>query len=250
MDDYTLHGNFTLPSMGKVYAVEVNPSVTLRSMTTAEEMRRLNPSDRPFQTMASIIDDCIIGNVGISSYDMCLADYQFLLFRLRQVTYGSRYELSTVCSYCGSTNGGEIDLNQFEVVPYYDGLLSLLEVDLPVSKRHVSLRMQTPRLMDDVSVRSKDMRQKARDAVDPSFLLSLSTLIKSVDGNNFDPIQSESFVKNLPMKDTNKLIKAIDNFNEGIGLKTELFTTCDICGLDYTSPFRLTSDFFRPTDDE
>lgn len=249
-NEYTLTGDFTLPSQGKVYVANVNPNVTLRSMTTADEMRRLNPSDRPFQTMASIIDDCLVVKPGISAYDMCLADYQFLLFRLREVTYGSNYELSTVCPYCGSTNSGSINLGQFEVINYYDGLMSLLEVDLPVTKKHVSLRMQTPRIMDDVSIRSKDIRKKAKDIGDPAFLLSLTALVRAVDGVAIDPIQAEDFVRNLPMKDTNKLISAIDKFNEGIGFKTELTTTCDICGLDYNSPFRISGDFFRPEDDE
>lgn len=248
--EYTLTGDFTLPSRGKVYVANVNPNVTLRSMTTADEMRRLNPSDRPFQTMASIIDDCLVAKPGISAYDMCLADYQFLLFRLREVTYGTEYSLSTTCPYCGSVNTGSINLEQLEVVEYYDGLMSLLEVDLPISKKHVSLRMQTPRILDDVNVRSKDIRKKAKDIGDPAFLLSLTAAIKSVDGIVIDPIQAEDFVRNLPMKDTNKLVSAIDKFNGGIGLKTELTTTCDICGLDYTSPFRINADFFRPGEDE
>ena len=29
--------------------------------------------------ICEIIDDCIVDDIGISTYDMCLADYQFLL---------------------------------------------------------------------------------------------------------------------------------------------------------------------------
>ena len=248
--EYTLTGNFTLPSMGKVYTAEVNPNITLRSMTTAEEMRRLNPSDRAFQTMASIMDDCMVEKPGISAYNMCMADYQFLLFKLREVTYGTNYELSTVCPYCGSTNLGEINLSDFEVVPYSDDVMKYLEVELPVTKKHLTLRMQTPRLIDDVSARAKEIRKKAKGVGDPAFLLSMTSLIRTIDGKEVDVIEAEDFVRNLPMRDTNKISSSVDKFNEGMGLKTDLSCTCDICGLDYTSPFRITGEFFRPTRDE
>ena len=38
MADYTLRGTYTLPSLGKIYGYDnINPEVTLRSMTTVEE---------------------------------------------------------------------------------------------------------------------------------------------------------------------------------------------------------------------
>ena len=81
--DYTLTGNYVLPSLGKIYNCDVNPNVKLRSMTVAEEMKRLNSSDRPYKNLADIIDDCLIDKPGISSYDMCLGDFQYLLHKLR-----------------------------------------------------------------------------------------------------------------------------------------------------------------------
>ena len=78
--DYTLTGTYTLPSLGKVYGdKKINPEITLRSMTTEEEMKRLNPSDKPYKVMADIIDACMIEKPGISSYDMCIGDYQSVI---------------------------------------------------------------------------------------------------------------------------------------------------------------------------
>jgi hypothetical protein len=91
MNNITIQEQFKLPSNGLVYQTKVNPIVHLRSMTTAEEMRRLQPSDSPYWTICSIIDDCGALDSGISSYDMCLGDYQYLLYMLRVVTHGSNY---------------------------------------------------------------------------------------------------------------------------------------------------------------
>ena len=61
MTNCPVTGSYTLPSLGKVYGdKQINPEVTLRSMTTAEEMKRLNPSDRAYKVLADIIDDCLI----------------------------------------------------------------------------------------------------------------------------------------------------------------------------------------------
>ena len=47
MTEFTIANEYTLPSQGKVYEREINPNFKLRSMTTVEEMKRLNHSDRP-----------------------------------------------------------------------------------------------------------------------------------------------------------------------------------------------------------
>ena len=75
MKDYNISENFILPSKGKIYTENINPDVTLRSMTTADEMKRLSPSEFPYKKMSTIIDDCIIEDLPLSAYDMCIGDY-------------------------------------------------------------------------------------------------------------------------------------------------------------------------------
>ena len=77
MTDYTIVNEFTLPSQGLVYNKEINPRVKLRSMTTAEEMKRLNHSERPYRLMAEVINDCIVDNTGIDVYDLCILIISF-----------------------------------------------------------------------------------------------------------------------------------------------------------------------------
>lgn len=77
---FTITEDCTLPSLGLVYSKPVNPNVKLRSMTTEEEMRRLAHTERPYKVLCDIIEDCIVGDkLGISVYDVCLGDYQYLL---------------------------------------------------------------------------------------------------------------------------------------------------------------------------
>lgn len=250
MEDFTITGTYTLPSLGKVYSGNVNPDVTIRSMVTADEQKRLNPSDRPYKVMANIIDDCMIDKPNISAYDMCLGDYQYLLHKLRVVTYGTDYTLSTTCPWCGSVNEDTINLDEMGVSIYSDEIKELFELDLPRSKKHITLKMQTPRILDDITVRAKELRKRySSEAGDSAFLLNIQSVIDTIDGKRMDAVQLEDFVRKLPMMDTNKIANTVDKINNAIGLNTGLECTCDVCGLDYTSPFRVTSEFFRPTND-
>ena len=94
--DYTIMEGYELPSKGKIYAENVNPHIELRSMTARDEMKRLSPSSTPLKTLADIIEDCFIEKPAIHVYDMCLGDYEYLLHRLRIVTYGDSYK--SVCN--------------------------------------------------------------------------------------------------------------------------------------------------------
>ena len=99
--NYTIAESYVLPSRGLIYDIPVKAEVKIRSMTTEEEMRRQAPSDTPYKVMCDIIEECLIEKPGISVYDMCLGDYQFLLHKLRVVTYGTEYKMMVTCPNCG-----------------------------------------------------------------------------------------------------------------------------------------------------
>ena len=79
--EYTIAEEYELPSKGKVYSKEVNPKVKLRSMTTEEEMKRLGHSPYVYKMFSELIDDCLVEKPNISTYDMCLGDYQYLFYK-------------------------------------------------------------------------------------------------------------------------------------------------------------------------
>lgn len=249
MTDYSIAEEYTLPSLGKVYSQDVNPVVKIRSMTTEEEMKRLAPSDKAYKNLCEVIDDCLVENPGISSYDMCLADYQFLLHKLRIVTYGPKYENISVCPYCQSDNESVTDLSSLEVVNYNEQeFAKCLEFTLPKTNKNIRIRMQTPRMIDDINERTKELRKKSKGtAGDSAFLFTLQALIDTVDGVKLDPVKREDFVRALPMMDTNFIMKHAEKLVESFGLKTTVSHKCPICGLDYTANFRITKEFFGPS---
>lgn len=245
--DYINAESFTLPSLGKVYTQKVNPEIKLRSMTTTEELKRLSPSENQYQNLCEIIDDCMVEDCEISSYDMCLADYQFLLHKLRIVTYGVDYQTVTKCPYCGSTNERTINLDELEVRQYDDDFRKYYTVNLPKTGKIVHLKMQTPRMIDVATKEAKEYKQKHKEAkFDETFIISMSYMIDTINEKKIDAIKKREWLRSLPMQDTNYLVQYATKLNDTLGIVSELSTDCGYCGLDYRSPFRYGADFFRP----
>lgn len=248
--EYTLSEYCTLPSEGKIYKKEVNPQVHLRSMTTEEEMRRLSPTNTPYKTLCDIIDRCMVEPIGISSYDLCLGDYQYLLHRLRVVTYGTEYPSSSICPLCGTLNKVKLDLDEIPVIKYDESINNYTEVTLPISKKVITLKYQTPRDIDDIELEEKEFKSKnAESTINIKYLIALRHIIEAVDGKHYDKTKLDFFLRGLNMRDTNLLYQYATKLTEGIGLDTKIKNKCTNpkCGVDYNTSFRITNEFFGPT---
>jgi len=243
----TIQEEYSLPSKGMLYGQKFDPLVKLRSMTVAEEMKRLTATDYPYKTMSEIIDDCILNKLPISAYDMCLGDYQYLLHKLRVVTYGPDYKLTMACPFCGELFDFTLDLDSLEVHEYDDEVPELLQVDLPASKHLITLRLQTPRELDRIENKKKDMKKQFPDMkTDPTLLLNIESLIDTIDGQPINVATIQNFVESLPMRDTNILLQRANKLNEKVGVETMITAHCPNCNHDVIAPFRFTNEFFRP----
>lgn len=244
----TIKEDFELPSKGKIYGKKFDPSFSLRSMTVEDEMKRLAPSQNPYKSMAEIIESCLAEKFPIPVYDLCLGDYTYLLHKLRVVTYGADYNLRFTCPYCGESEVVTINLDDMEVEEYNDKIKEMMSVKLPVTGYEVKLRFQTPRDLDRINREARKMKEDFPDMVgDPTILLTLQSLIDSVDGESIDPIMIRETLKKLPMKDTNVISQAATKLNSFIGIKTDLHLKCSKCGGEVDTPFRYTNEFFGPT---
>lgn len=251
---YTITEDVSLPSKGLVYKNnKVNPNFKLRSMTTQEEMIRLAPTERPYKSLCDVIDACIVGDVkpGISSYDMCLGDYHYLLNKLRIVTYGSNYKVSAFCPYCQAINNEVVELENMKMLEFDEKVVGQMEITLPVTGKLVKLKLQTPRSIDNIAIKKKElMKESPEMETDPTVLFTLINVIDTVDGVVMDPMKLNAWIRNLPMRDSNKILNAVRKVNDKIGYDLTLNFKCKSCGLDYTNSFRISNEFFGPTDDE
>ena len=244
----TIQEDFILPSKGLMYNKPFDPHVRLRSMTVEDEMRRLSPSKTPYKTLCEIIDSCLIEKLPISSYDLYLCDYIYLLHKLRIVTYGPDYVIKFTCPKCGNEETIHINLDELEISEYNEKIKDFFTVKLPKTGYTVKLRMQTPRDLDKINLEAEDMK-KANPELDwdPSQLLTLRSLIESFDGGVIDIALINETLKKLPMMDANILSKAAGELQGKVGLKNTMHIDCSKCDYSVDAPFLYTSEFFGPT---
>ena len=248
-NDYTIMEGYELPSKGKIYAKAVNPHIELRSMTARDEMKRLSPSSTPLKTLADIIEGCCVEKPAIPVYEMSLGDYEFLLHKLRIVTYGEDYKVALRCLLCGENIETTTKLDQLDVNEYDEDEISELQTfTLPRSKRIVTLNFMSPRIMEETEARVKDMKRKYKTAtIDFETLVKLQMNIDLVDGEKKSDIELEKFITDMPAADLQKILNNIDRLNRTIGLNNVLYLTCPKCGEEISTFFRFGPEFFRPT---
>jgi len=247
--NYTVAEGYELPSKGKIYDVPVDPHVELRSMTARDEMKRLSPSSTQFKKLADIIEGCMIEKPKVHVYDMALGDYEFLLHKLRIVTYGTKYKMTLSCPHCLEAFETEANLEQLQVNDFDETKFEELRyITLPVSGDKVKLRFQTPRILDEIDLQVKEAKRKYRTAdIEFDLLYLLKAAIDEVNGEKMDPLKIEQYINNLPAKDMTKIVNGLDALNACVGLDSTLFVDCPKCGGEVKTFFRFGSEFFRPT---
>lgn len=247
--NYTIGECTTLPSGGVIYGAGVTAQIELRSMTARDEMKRLAPSTSQFKTLADIIEGCMIEKPAIHVYDMALGDYEYLLHRLRIVTYGDEYKMTLRCPYCGEYTDATAHLEELRLKEFdFEAFKAAQTIVLPRSGCTVTLNFQTPRILDENEIYVKDMKRRFKDAeVDFTLMSILMSAIDTVDGMHMDSVKLEAFVNKLPALDMTKILNAIEVLNSQIGIDNSIVIGCSKCGGEVPTSFRFGSEFFRPT---
>lgn len=247
--NYTIGEGMELPSKGLIYDKPVNAYIELRSMTARDEMKRLSPSPARFKILADIIEDCMIEKPAVHVYDMALGDYEYLLHRLRIVTYGDEYKVAVKCLSCGEITETVAHLEELEVVPFdHAKFEELSTIKLPKKGDTVTIKFQTPRILDEMEAEIKELKRKFKSAeVSFDLLVLLKNIIDTVNGTKLTSSQLETYINNLPALDMTKLVNAVDELNALIGIKNDLVVTCSKCGGEVPTYFRFGPEFFRPT---
>ena len=247
--DYTIMEGYELPSKGKIYLENVNPHIELRSMTARDEMKRLSPSSTPLKTLADIIEGCCVEKPGIHVYDMSLGDYEFLLHKLRIVTYGEDYKVTLRCPECGEVIETVAKLGQLQIKEFKEEEVRQFQTfSLPKSGHNITLNFMSPRMTEEIEAKVKDMKRRYKNAtIDFGILVKLLMNIDLVDGEKKSETELEKIVTELPALDLQKILNNIETLNQQIGLENELFLTCPKCGEEISTFFRFGPEFFRPT---
>lgn len=255
-NEFVIAENYTLPSNGLVYDRKVNPEIKLRSMTVREEMRRMNISSdgTTYKGLADVIDSCLVEKPGISAYDLSVGDFQFLLHKLRIVTFGPDYKVSVTCPYCGRETEVDFNLENLELTTLKDfDYNKEMFLELPYSKKVIELNVITPRILDQISLDVARVERQSRKAGEVvvknewTLLFQLIRAIKTVDGVALSETEKETFCNKLVGRDYNAILNRLDELDNLYGLSSAMKIGCEKCGMTINTTFRFTREFYRPS---
>ena len=255
MADYTIAEEYELPSKGQIYAVPFDGKVKLRSMTVQEEMKRQNQGKSLNKTLCEIIDDCLITKLPISCYDLAVPDYEYLLHKLRVVTYGVDYKMIVGCPHCGTQQTIKANLDELTVKPVnLEDYRKLLSFTLPVCKKEIKLRIPSCRLQDTIQDKVEEFNEQIVNSGsdfkgDMSPVFTLETMIESVDGAKMSYIELQQLIKRMSAADYNYIVQKMEKVNTAFGLDKKIDLKCNKCGGKFSTFFRFSTEFFRPSID-
>lgn len=248
MEMDVMKGTYKLPSLGKLN--KIADSVTLRSMTTGEELLRLDATGTEAnRVFCDIIDRCVENPQGFKSYYIPIQDQVFLIYKLRTLTYGSKYPVTLYCPHCGSYVKMNVDLDELPIT-YMDmeEFSKINEFKLPKCGDTIVQKVVTPSLQDEIDKCILDMKEKVGRTLKPSEVLmeKLSIRIKSVNGEVMVPQMTKQYISSLCAIDFQTL-RTHDSYLKTFGLQTTgLSRRCPECGLEFKFALPLTKEFFEP----
>lgn len=248
MFDYTtIKETFTLPSKGRFYK-DAPAQVTLRSMTTQEDMELLGYSDNEYKKLCDVIDACMLGGYPVSSYDMVLGDYEFLLHKLRVVTFGPDYNMIVQCPNCKQLVKSKTNLDDLQVIELDEESIGNREITLPITKQVVKLSFQTPRMLDRIKDQAKEYKKnKKTTGVNYELLFRIMSFIIKIDNESKDEVALEQWVTKLPLRDALYIVQKGEELNRKVGLDTSLIAKCTECGYEIPTRFQFQPEFLSPT---
>ena len=246
-DSIAIKETFTLPSKGKMYGEGAPAEITLRSWSTLEEMEILGHAENEYKKLCNIIDACIVDKYPISSYDMVLGDYEFLLHKLRTITMGNEYPMLIQCPNCKRIVSAKTDLDDEEVLEFDADKIGNREITLPVSKKVVKLSFQTPRMLDMIKQRAEEFKKKKKtQGVSYEVLFKAISFVSKIDNETLDEVSLEQAIINLPPRDMLYIVQAGEILNGKVGLDTSVIAKCPECGYEVLTRFQPNTEFFIP----
>ena len=157
--------------------------------------------------------------------------------------------MTLTCPHCLEAFDTEADLEQLQIIDFDEEKFNSLQTFvLPVSGDTVKIKFQTPRMLDEVELQTKEAKRKYRTAdVEFDLYFLLKNIIDEVNGIKLAPEKIETYINNLPAKDMTKIVNNLDALNACIGVDSTIYVDCNKCGGEVRTSFRFGSEFFRPT---
>ena len=213
-----------LPSKGRFY--ENFEGVKVSPLKFLDEQLILNGKD----IQKDIVSDLLAKTVeGIDIDDLLLMDKNYLLMKLREVSYGDDYEFGIVCRNCNHESTSKIQLSK---------QLNMSQVpDDFEDPRTIKL----PKLGAEVVIKLPRNKQERFLSDTETIYKNLYRFVKSLAGNS-DPVFISKAIDMMEIADVKKIYTAVTGVTYGIDPR--FVFKCGKCGHKETLAVPIDAGFF------
>lgn len=238
----TLERTYKVPSAGLFGGPT---EVTLRPMTTKEE--KIIYTSRDMSFIEKIVKSCIVEPKNVDIDLLHPNDITYLLYMIRELTFGPNYKQKMQCPYCGLRQDIEIDITEmtYEILDL-ESLDEKLNVKLPVCGDTVQLKLLSQGDFNHIDEYIKRLvrQNKLEDPEGYKYVYRFAKMIKTINGEEKEDIKEViSYVDNLNMRDFGAIKETLQNIP--IGINTLNIRKCRNCGEEVEVFGAAVPEFFR-----
>tara|TARA_R110002051_G_scaffold285547_1_gene347830 strand:+ start:285 stop:1043 length:759 start_codon:yes stop_codon:yes gene_type:complete len=222
-----LETEVNLPSRCRFYTLPDPASpVSVRPMTFEDEkaIATIKKSDR-MDPINYLLSKCV-NNINIS--ELLLMDKLFLLYKLREVSYGPFYKVGLTCPKCASNSEVNIDISKLLINEVPDDLTDPRTIHLPTLKKDAIVRF--PRLVDEKYLNILETKK-----------VQFWRFVKDIAGHTDKKVISKVIDK-LPLTDMHLLIEKLTM--PEYGLDSKINYVCGDCEGESVIELPIGDNFF------
>ena len=217
----------SLPSKCKFYSLPDPASpVSVRPMTFEDEkaLAMIKKSDK-IDPINYLLGRCVI-NLNVN--ELLFMDKLYLLYKIREVSYGTDYKSIIECPKCASESEVNIDISKLLLNEVPDDLTDPRKVNLPTLKKEVTLRF--PRLKEEKYLNFLENKN-----------VQFWRFIDDIDGHTDKQIISKVLEK-MPLKDMHLIINELTKPEYGLDSKINFI--CGDCEVQTVVEIPIGENFF------
>ena len=185
--------------------------------------------------------------------DMTEADFFFVLYRVRFLTYGSTYIITNECPICREEIKFNLDLNQFKI-KYLESYKDVLEITLPQSG--IVLKMRIPKFNDLIEATENKHSDIYKMGIKVNYdiykyALCTDEMVLPNEAHNILTKENDFVLMLnkiwpvLPANDMVAIRSELSKYDHGYVDPIEI--KCPECGKYFTQGAPFTEEFFRPS---
>lgn len=216
-----------LPSEGRFYANKTS-QVNITPITFEDEKQLSTSVKNRINPVNLIISKC---TKGIDTNNLLLMDKLYLLLKIREISYGSKYPAGIACPKCSAETEVTIDLSDLITNKLDIELTDPREVTLPKLKKPVKVRF--PRVYDEQYLNSQEQIYN-----------NIWRFVTELNGIK-DPVFINKAIPKMHIMDIKFMINHI--MRPDLGLDPRFMYECGFCGATSEMAVPISENFFSVT---